>query len=239
MPDHTKRDPKDVEKMFSGVAKNYDKINRAMCFGLDVLWRKKLAKVALKDFSNASPNVIDLACGSGDVALELAKTDASAKITASDFCQEMLNVAERKSQDNGFSKRIKFLFADCQHLPFENESFNVATISFGFRNFQNRSACLTEIARVLKPSGRLAILEVARANRFLEFAQKIFMSAIVPFIATLFGGDKSSYQYLANSTLAYPKQEEVEKMFVQAGFENVKTIRMGCGLVAITTGVKK
>ena len=230
MPDHTKREPKEVEKMFSGVAKNYDKINHAMCFGLDILWRKKLAKIALKDFKNTSANVIDLACGSGDVALELAKTDASTKITASDFCNEMLSIAEKKSHANGFSERIKFVSADCQNLPFTDNSFNAATISFGFRNFQNRNACLCEIAR---------ILEVARANRFLEFAQKVFMSAIVPFIATLFGGEKSSYKYLANSTLAYPKQPEIEDMFAQAGFENVKTIRMGCGLVAITTGIKK
>ena len=239
MPDHTKREPKEVEKMFSGVAKNYDKINHAMCFGLDILWRKKLAKIALKDFANTSANVIDLACGSGDVALELAKTDASAKITASDFCKEMLTIAEKKSQANGFSERIKFVSADCQNLPFADNSFDATTISFGFRNFQNRNACLCEIARILKPSGRLAILEVARANKFLEFAQKVFMSAIVPFIATLFGGEKSSYKYLANSTLAYPKQPEIEEMFAQAGFENVKTIRMGCGLVAITTGTKK
>ncbi len=239
MPDFKQRNPDDVKNMFSEVSKNYDKINRAMCFGLDVLWRKKLAKIALSEKTDHTKKVIDLACGSGDVCLELAKADKSAEIVASDFCPEMLEIAKQKAIVANLDKRIIFQQADCQNMPFESNNFDVATISFGFRNFQNRQACLTEIARILKTGGRLAILEVSRANAFIEWAQKIFMCTIVPIIATIFGGNKESYKYLANTTMAYPYPKEIEKMFTDAGFENIKTRKLAFGLVAITTGIKK
>ena len=239
MPDFQQRNPEDVKNMFSEVSQNYDKINRAMCFGLDILWRKKLVKLALAKKSKAPKKIIDLACGSGDVCLELAKADKNANIVASDFCPEMLAIAKQKAVFAKLENRITFQQADCQKMPFENEDFDVATISFGFRNFQNRQECLTEIARILKNNGQLAILEVSRANAFMEWAQKIFMCTIVPIIATIFGGDKKSYQYLANTTMAYPYPKEVEKMFADAGFDNVKTHKLAFGLVAITTGVKK
>ncbi len=238
MPDFQKRDPEDVKKMFSKVSENYDKINRAMCFGLDILWRKKLAKLALAKTSEY-PNVIDLACGSGDVCIELAKTSSSAKIIGADFCTEMLQIAERKIKKAQLSERITFKQADCQNLPFADNSFNAVTISFGFRNFQNREKCLKEIARILCSGGTLAILEVSRTNTFMEFAQKIFMCSIVPIIASILGGEKQNYQYLANTTMSYPFPNEIEKMFADSGFEEIKTHKMGCGLIAITTGIKK
>ena len=239
MPNAEKRNPTDVKEMFGNVSKNYDKINRAMCFGLDTLWRKTLAKTALKECFGSSPIIADLACGSGDVAIELAKTDSSAQILASDFCPEMIEIARKKSNKENLSERIKFIQADCENLPFEDNKFNAITISFGFRNFQNRQKCLVEIYRILAPKGRLAILEVSRAGTIMEFAQKIFMSLIVPTIAVIFGGRRDDYKYLANTTMSYPYPAQVEKMFAYAGFENIKTRKFGCGLVAITTGTKK
>ncbi len=239
MPSAQKRDPDEVKEMFGAVAKNYDKINRAMCFGLDILWRKNLAKTAIGDKLASAPKVVDIACGSGDVCVEILKLDNTANVVGADFCPEMLTIAEEKTNKLQLSNRVKFLQADCENLPFESNSFDAATISFGFRNFQNRLKCLSEIARILKPDGRLAILEVSRTNAFMEFAQKIFMGTFVPTIATLLGGRKKDYTYLANTTMQYPRSKEVEQMFVEAGFENVKTKKFGCGLVAITTGTKK
>ncbi len=239
MPSAQKRDPNEVKEMFGAVAKNYDKINRAMCFGLDALWRKSLAKTAIGERLENSPLVVDLACGSGDVCVELLKLDKTANVVGADFCPEMLEIAKEKIAKLELADRAKFLQADCENLPFENSTFDAVTISFGFRNFQNRQKCLGEIARVLKPNGRLAILEVSRANACLEFAQKIFMGTFVPTIASLLGGRKQDYTYLANTTMQYPFPKEVEKMFAEAGFENIKTKKFGCGLVAITTGTKK
>lgn len=249
MADFEKRDPEEVKTMFAEVAKNYDKINRAMCFGLDVLWRNALADSALSQTPNAAETpqtartkkILDIACGSGDVALALAKKDASAEITAADFCPEMLEVARAKiaRQPAQIAGRITTQRADCLALPFAPETFDAATISFGFRNFQNREKCLEQINTILKRGGKLAVLEVSRARGFFGAAQHFFMGRIVPDIAAVFGGNKADYEYLANTTLAYPLPEEVENMFRQAGFGNVETRKFGCGLVALTTGIKQ
>ncbi|MBP3358214.1 MAG: bifunctional demethylmenaquinone methyltransferase/2-methoxy-6-polyprenyl-1,4-benzoquinol methylase UbiE [Opitutales bacterium] len=229
------REASSVKQMFSRVAPFYDFINRAMTFGLDIVWRKRL--VRLLELSNGDVRVIDIACGSGDVAIEIAKQNPNAKIVCSDFCVPMLEIAEAKFAKK-YPNRAEFKEADCEHLPFKNGLFDGATISFGFRNFRNRQKCLKEIARVLKTNGCLCILEVSRAEGFFRFAQKIFMGKIVPTIASVCGGVRADYEYLAKTTLEYPSPSEVEQMFVDAGFENVSTKKMAFGLVSITSGNK-
>ena len=173
------------------------------------------------------------------MCLALARKCPSAEIVGIDFCPAMLQIAAQKIKRAGLESRVKFVEADCQNTPFEAGAFDAATIAFGFRNFQNRAACLSEISRVLKSGGRLAMLEVSRANAAMESAQRVFMSHIVPNIAALFGGERASYKYLANTTLTYPYPREVEAMFAAAGFHKITTRKFGCGLVAITSGVKK
>lgn len=231
--DPKRRDPSEVKKMFSRVSAHYDAINRAMCGGLDILWRKKLVRQALKQKTSGN-RILDIACGSGDVCRELLRQDTSCHVTGADFCAEMLVLAREKCP----SERAVFLEADCRNLPFEDDTFDAATISFGFRNFNDRPACLAEIARVLKSDAPLCVLEVARAGGVFESLQKIFMCRIVPTVALFFGGDKTDYQYLAKTTMNYPRGAEVEKMFRDAGFQNVRTIRLAFGMVAITSGVK-
>ena len=224
--------------MFSGVAARYDKINRAMCFGLDCLWRAALADAAIKLANSASPKIADFACGSGDVSLEIAKRAPSAEITGVDFCAEMLAIAEEKIRRAGFSDRVEFLMRDCLKCGLPAESFDSLTVSFGFRNFQDRESGLAEMARVLKKGGALCILEVSRAGGVLEAAQAFFMGRVVPTIAGVLGGDKADYQYLAKTTLSYPHPDEIEKMLQNAGFGDVRARKFGCGLVALTTAVK-
>ena len=239
MPDSQKREPEDVKKMFSEVSKNYDKINRAMCFGLDARWRRALAKTALRGMEGKGAKIADLACGSGDVCVELARLAPRAEIVGADFCPEMLELAAKKAAAAGFGGRVKFTACDCQKTPFESGAFDAATIAFGFRNFQNRAAALAEISRILRRGGRLAMLEVSRAGKIMEPAQRIFMERVMPNIAALFGGKKDSYVYLAKTTLEYPRPREIEAMFAAAGFGEISTRKFGFGLVAITTGVKK
>ena len=230
--DPKRRDPSEVRKMFSRVAAHYDAINRAMCGGLDILWRKKLVKLALAKKTGGN-EILDIACGSGDVCAEILKQNKLCRATGADFCAEMLELARKKCPE-----RTAFIEADCRQLPFESSHFDAATISFGFRNFNDRPSCLKEIARILKNGAPLCVLEVARANGFFEKLQKIFMCYIVPFVARFFGGEKADYEYLAKTTLNYPHQAEVEKMFAEAGFKNVRTKKLAFGMVAITCGVK-
>lgn len=223
--------------MFSRVAPKYDAINRAMCFGLDVLWRKALAKEALL---GGGQKILDIACGSGDVALEIAKNskEKNIKISALDFCPEMLDIAKEKFLKKMPNADVEFIQSDCENMPFESETFHSATISFGFRNFKNRPACLREIARILKKDGKICILEVARSPKIIEQAQNFFMEKVVPNIAALFGGIKEDYVYLAQTTRLYPSQREIEKMLHDCGFKNAKTKKFGFGLVALTVAQK-
>ena len=179
-----------------------------------------------------------VACGSGDVAVAVAEADEKSKICGVDFCAEMLDAAKAKAAGKNLSGRIEFAEADCSSLPFADETFDGAAISFGFRNFKDRKKCLEEIFRVLKPGGKIAMLEVARANKFIAPAQKFFMWHLVPAIAKICGSDPRDYKYLAKTTLEYPSNPEVAGMFSESGFKNVAIKPQGFGLVAITHAVK-
>ena len=191
--DPIRRDPEDVKRLFARVSARYDAINRAMCGGLDVLWRGRLAKTAAalarENGGGGKKKYLDIACGSGDVCARLLGEDP---------------------------------------------------ISFGFRNFADRPACLREIARVLKTGAPLCVLEVARAEGPLfEAAQKFFMCSSVPLIARAFGGRREDYEYLAKTTMDYPRRAEVENMFAAAGFAEIRTRAMAFGMVAIVSGKKR
>ena len=230
------RDPKDVGKMFARVAPSYDKINRAMCVGLDARWRGVLARRALEAAHGGE--ILDLACGSGDVALAILKRNPEQKIVCADLCGEMLALAREKIAKNFRNTKASFEIADAAALQFESGKFGACTIAFGFRNFQDRAACLKEIARVLKPGGELLILEVARAPKVFSWAQNIFMEKFVPRIAARLGGQKADYEYLAKTTRTFPPKKELNAMIEGCGFKVSKTKSFAFGCVALTQAQK-
>ncbi len=243
------REPEQVKALFSRVSRVYDAANRAMCAGLDSLWRKRLVGALRKGLpaeSSGSASIIDVACGSGDVALETLFNIPGSSVVCADFCAPMLDSAKRKMSlaDSKFpglkiSARAKFAEADCLSLPFENDSFDGATLAFGLRNFNDRRACLAEIRRVLKPGAKLHCLEVARVAKIFSPAQSIFMKWVVPAIGTLIGGNWDDYRYLGESTLKYPDNRGVEKLFLEAGFSEISIRPMMLGFVAITSACAK
>ncbi len=242
-PDPDARNPEDVRQMFARTSKTYDAANRAMCMGLDVIWRRRLVRALLDGAqSGGSPAFLDAACGSGDVALEILKAHPGARVTGADFCAPMLEKARKKIEGadakypgKSLLGRAEFVEADCEHLPFADGAFSGATAAFGFRNFENREACLKEIRRVLKGGAMFHCLEVARTKKILSPAQYAFMKWIVPAIGAAAGGRREDYLYLGESTLRYPTQPEVEQIFRNAGFERVQTRPMMFGFVAITS----
>ncbi len=233
------RDSESVSGMFARIAPSYDRINRAMCFGLDVLWRKKLVRSVKECVGSNGIEILDCACGSGDVCLELSRSIPGASIIGIDFCPQMLAAAKEKAAKYAPNSKIEFLNGDCCALPFEDSRFDAATIAFGFRNFNDRRKCLEEIARVLKPDGLLAILEVARAGGIFAFFQRVFMCGAVPAIAKIFGGRREDYKYLAHTTMDYPHNPEVMRILESAGFSMVKIAPMAFGMVALNTAQKK
>lgn len=242
-PDPDARNPEDVRQMFARTSKTYDAANRAMCMGLDVIWRRRLVRALLSGAqSDAAPAFLDAACGSGDVALEILKAHPDARVTGADFCAPMLEKARKKIADadakypeKNLLARAEFTEADCERLPFADGTFSGATAAFGFRNFKNRTACLKEIRRVLKKGAMFHCLEVARTKKIFSPAQYAFMKWIVPAIGAAAGGKWSDYLYLGESTLRYPARPEVEQIFRNAGFDRVQTRPMMFGFVAITS----
>lgn len=234
-PENLTRQARFVKAMFGRVSTHYDKINNAMCLGLDKSWRRKISTILAKKKLN-SP-VIDIACGSGDVAIEILK-NTKANVICVDFCPEMLTIAKEKIEKLGFGKRVEFFCADCESLPFADASFSSATIAFGLRNFQNREKCLREIYRILEKNSMLVVLEVARAHTIFQPIQNFFMGKFVPNIANILGGNKKDYKYLADTTKEFPSKIELEKFFKNAKFKDIKTISLAFGFVAITIAEK-
>lgn len=219
----------EVRSLFSSIAHRYDRMNHLLSGGVDYYWRKRLTECvkALKP-----QKVLDLATGSGDVALALkAKLAPSTQIIGVDFCEAMLDHARAKALKKGME--LSFVCADCLELPFETGSIDVATLAFGIRNFENRHKGLAEIKRILKPKGSLFILEFSQPDAWLRPFYYLYLKTLLPLIAHLGTGRKGAYQYLANSIEGFPSKEGLSKEILSAGFAHVSAVGLTGSLVAI------
>ena len=224
-----------VEDMFDNIAPKYDFLNHSLTFGIDKLWRKK----AIKSASETSPKtILDIAAGTGDFSiLEAEKT--SAEITAIDISQNMLDIAVKKAEKKGLKDRIKFLKADSLNMPFQDNSFEAVTVGFGVRNFVDISKGLKEIFRVLKPEGRLVVLELSEPpNKIVKAGYSFYFHKVLPFWGKLISKDGAAYKYLPKSVDNFPYGERFLKLMQDAGFKNTKLEWLSLGLSAIYTGEK-
>lgn len=220
------KDPHDVAAMFDGVASGYDKANSVMTFGFDRRWRITTGTVL---DAGADEKVLDLAAGTGVSTSEYSR--GGAWCLAADFSLEMLR--------NGAHRGVPMVAADALTLPFADESFDAVTVSFGLRNFVDTQAALTEIARVVRPGGRLVICEVATPPNPLIRA--LYRKLILPTL-TWFGRRSSSnpdaYGYLAESMLSWPPQRRLGEIIAAAGWERVEWLNLTFGVVAIHHAIK-
>ena len=241
------RKPEAVGEMFTCIAPRYDLMNRVMTFGFDSLWRARMAKAACANLPQSGARVIDIACGSGESVFALRRNMAArrlkdAEITGVDFSDGMLALARQKSARDAVNRCgivENFAKADCAALPFPDNTFNAATIAFGFRNFSDRKKCLLELCRVLKEGGKICILEVSRAPGILSAVQDFLMEYPIPAIAGIFGCDKKSYKYLAETTRNFPVNSELCRLIESAGFSGAISRPMAFGAVALTCAVKE
>lgn len=225
-----------VEKMFSGIAYKYDFLNHILSFGIDYYWRDRLAKKVKK----LDPNrLMDLATGSGDVAFKLSKTlNKDCTITATDFCQPMLDQAKVKQIKSEQYSNISFEFGDAMNLNFEDNSFDVVTIAFGVRNFEDRNKGLQEILRILKPKGSLFILEFSQPSVWFRPFYFLYLKYILPSIAGIISKDKNAYQYLAGTIESFPSKELLKSQLFEAGYSQVHAYGMTFSTVAIHHATK-
>ncbi len=220
--------------MFAGIAERYDLLNHVLSLNIDKRWRRIVAAELRETLDCPEAIVLDVACGTGDLSLELAK-NARAQIIATDFCRPMLAVADDKITTS--SQSIPLIEGDAMGLPFDDGRFDAVTIAFGLRNLANVPGGLTELYRILKPGGRLAVLEfstpiVPGFGRLFNF----YFSNILPRIGGAVSGSRGAYEYLPDSVSKFPDQKKLASLMTETGFENVRYQNLTGGIAALHTG---
>ncbi|QTY27462.1 bifunctional demethylmenaquinone methyltransferase/2-methoxy-6-polyprenyl-1,4-benzoquinol methylase UbiE [Flavobacterium sp. CS20] len=208
-----------VESMFDNISSNYDGLNRVISFGIDQSWRKKVIKMIIE--ANAK-KVLDVATGTGDLAIALVKTNIQ-KVVGVDISNGMLDVGRQKIKAQNLTEKIDMVQADSENLPYKDNSFDAVTVAFGVRNFENLDKGLSEIYRVLKPGGLFVVLETSNPTKF-PFKQGYFAYTkyILPVIGKLFSKDKNAYQYLSESASVFPFGQAFNNILKKNGFIDVK-----------------
>ncbi|MBK8294004.1 MAG: bifunctional demethylmenaquinone methyltransferase/2-methoxy-6-polyprenyl-1,4-benzoquinol methylase UbiE [Solirubrobacterales bacterium] len=225
----------EVNSMFDRISGVYDRMNRVMTAGLDQTWRERAAdRVRLEDGQKA----LDLCCGTGDLSFALAeRTGPEGEVTGADFSRPMLALAEEKATARGVTQ-VGFEWADALELPYGDEEFDAVTIAFGARNLADLDRGLAEMHRVLKPGGRLAILEITQPSRQpLALFFGLWFDRIVPMLGKV-AGDSSAYEYLPESVRSFPDAATLGSRMDGAGFRHVRWTIMAGGIIALHSAVK-
>ncbi len=225
-----------VKQMFAGIAPRYDLLNHVLSLNIDKRWRRKVANELRETLDRKNATVLDVACGTGDLSLELSR-NSKAHVVGTDFCRPMLTIANRKSQIANLE--IPYIEADAMTLPVADASFDAATIAFGLRNLPNYENGLEELCRVLKPNGKLVVLECShpRLPVFRELYE-FYFSTILPRIGGIVSGSRAAYTYLPDSVSKFPDQQKLAAMMRNAGFADISYKNLTGGIAAIHVGVK-
>ncbi|HMT09921.1 MAG TPA: bifunctional demethylmenaquinone methyltransferase/2-methoxy-6-polyprenyl-1,4-benzoquinol methylase UbiE [Pyrinomonadaceae bacterium] len=221
-----------VRDMFAGIARRYDFLNHTLSMNIDKRWRAKVSKELANVLSDPDSIVLDIACGTGDLTNELA-SHSSGKVIGTDFCRPMLDIAVDKNN------KLPYIEADAMSLPFPDDHFDAVTIAFGLRNLPNFRNGLIEMNRILKPAGRLVVLEFTEPvipgfGRLFNF----YFSHILPRIGGMVSGSRGAYEYLPDSVSKFPAQKELAALFAEVGYSDVKFTNLTGGIAAIHVGSK-
>jgi demethylmenaquinone methyltransferase/2-methoxy-6-polyprenyl-1,4-benzoquinol methylase len=225
-----------VAQMFDNISGNYDDLNRVISFGIDVKWRKKVLQLV----ANKKPEkVLDIATGTGDLAILMTSTTAT-EIVGLDISAGMLEVGKKKIAQKNLSSKIEMVLGDSENIPYPDNYFDAITVAFGVRNFETLEKGLSEILRVLKPNGIFVILETSVPTRFPYKQGYAFHSKfILPIIGKLFSKDKVAYQYLSDSANVFPFGEALNNILRKVGFIDVEHLPQTFGVATIYHASKK
>jgi len=233
---HTARampEPRAVRSMFARIAGRYDFLNRTLSGGMDQRWRRRVARQLAP---LAGRVAVDVACGTGDLALELAR--GGARVIGLDFTFEMLARAPAKAQRSALG--VTWVHGDAMHLPLPDESVDVVTIAFGLRNVEARAACLAELGRALRPGGRLVVLECGLPrNRVLGALFRGYFTRVLPRLGGWISGDRSAYEYLPATVLAWPGPVELAAELGAAGFIDARFEALSGGVAYLHSATKR
>lgn len=221
-----------VRAMFSGIAGRYDLLNHLLSINIDKLWRRKVRKQLADVVADPNAVILDVACGTGDLSIEL-NSGGEAKVIGTDFCRPMLTIAKEKAAE------IPFVEGDAMSLSYADNSFDAVTIAFGLRNLSNFKDGIGELVRVLKPGGRLVVLEFSSpVVPGFRGAFNFYFANILPRIGGLVSGERGAYEYLPDSVSKFPDQKKLAEMMAEQGLEGVSYKNLSGGIAAIHTGTK-
>jgi demethylmenaquinone methyltransferase/2-methoxy-6-polyprenyl-1,4-benzoquinol methylase len=229
-------DPAAVKSMFGRIARRYDLANRVLSGGIDIYWRRRLVGAVAM---GRPQSVLDLATGSGDVALALRTALApGATVLGMDFSDPMLAEARAKQARQGAGAGLEFRQGDALEIPLPEGSFDAVTIAFGLRNMADRARCLSEMRRVLRPGGRVHILEFSQPVPWVRPLYSFHLRRVVPLAAGVLTGDRAAYEYLATSIGEFPGREALSGELRAAGFAEVASAPMTLGIAALHGGLR-
>ncbi len=204
-----------IAAMFDRISPKYDALNHLLSFNIDKVWRKKTAKAVAKSQPNT---ILDLATGTADLAIAVAKRNPQAQVIGMDISEKMLDIGKEKVMHQNLANQIELSLGDAAALPFEDDSFDAVTVAFGVRNFEDLGKGLSEISRVLKPGGQAVILEFSMPERFpVKQLYHFYFRRLLPFIGKLISKDSSAYAYLPASVERFPKPKAFLELLAQHG----------------------
>ncbi|MBA2250223.1 MAG: bifunctional demethylmenaquinone methyltransferase/2-methoxy-6-polyprenyl-1,4-benzoquinol methylase UbiE [Chitinophagaceae bacterium] len=225
-----------VEQMFDKIAFRYDFLNHFLSAGIDVWWRKK----AIKELKKVHPKeMLDVATGTADMAILASKMLGPVKITGIDISEGMLDIGKKKVEKLDLQKKIVLLKGDSETIFFEKNSFDAVTVAFGVRNFENLEKGLQEILRVLKPGGKLVVLEFTRPSLpLIKQLYNFYLSVLAPKVGRLFSKNNSAYQYLNDSVQKFPERKIFVEILNKLGYKNTSCKPLSLGICSIYCGEK-
>lgn len=226
-----------IRRLFDNIATDYDRLNHILSLNIDRIWRKKAVKEIVD--TTSSLQVLDVACGTCDFAMEIAgKTAEGSKVTGIDLSAGMLKIGKEKTESAGLD--IGLIQGDCEAMPFGNDTFDRISVGFGVRNFENLDKGLEEMYRVLKNGGKTVILELSvPSSAVIRWLYKLYFLNILPAIGGWISGDRGAYEYLTASVLRFPSPARFIEMMESAGFTEVKHKSLTSGICRMYIGTKK
>lgn len=240
MTNYHKNDPHRIKEMFGSIAKNYDRTNAILSFQLHKHWNSNLVKQVTSNQN--SMTLLDLCCGTGDIAfqfLKKSKTPKSAILV--DFCPEMLECAKDKALRLNLSHhQIKYLQADVQNIPLENQLVSMATMAYGIRNVKNPVQCFQEVHRILKPGGIFGILELTQpTSPLIRLGHSFYLRLILPLFGKLLTSNQDAYQYLSKSIHQFTPPSQLENQLTEIGFKHTLQTPLALGIATIILAQKE
>ena len=224
-----------VQEMFNGIAPKYDLLNHLLSMGIDKSWRRK----AMRELEGGRRGtVLDIACGTGDFSIEALRHGVE-RVVGADISENMLAVAREKAREKGLEDRLEFRYGDSENLDFEDGTFDAVTVAFGVRNFEHLERGLAEMCRVLRPGGKVVVLEFSTPERFpMKQLYRFYFKQILPRVGGFVSGDRKAYEYLPASVFAFPQGDRFLQIMRSCGYRNVAQWRLTFGIASLYTGEK-